>query len=66
MDDNFGSPETEKIGGDVTVEKTSEEGTVFRLVIPLGSSTDSVPESRADGRPAAPPPLARTKRVQSE
>jgi signal transduction histidine kinase len=52
-------------GGDVIVEKTSEEGTVFRLVIPLASSSDSLPESRADGRPGAPP-LARTKRVQSE
>jgi signal transduction histidine kinase len=52
-------------GGDVTVEKTSEEGTVFRLLLPLASSPETVPESRADGRPG-PPPLARTKRAQSE
>jgi signal transduction histidine kinase len=52
-------------GGDVTVEKTSEEGTTFRLLLPLASSPESVPESRADGRPGAPP-LARTKRAQSE
>jgi signal transduction histidine kinase len=52
-------------GGDVTLEKTSEEGTIFRLVLPLASSADTVPESRPDGRPGAPP-LARTKRVQSE
>jgi signal transduction histidine kinase len=52
-------------GGDVTVEKTSEEGTTFCLLLPLASSPESVPESRADGRPGAPP-LARTKRAQSE
>jgi signal transduction histidine kinase len=52
-------------GGDVTVEKTSEQGTTFRLLLPLASSPESVPESRADGRPGAPP-LARTKRAQSE
>jgi signal transduction histidine kinase len=52
-------------GGDVTVEKTSEEGTTFRLLLPLASSPESVPESRADGRPGVPP-LARTRRAQSE
>jgi signal transduction histidine kinase len=52
-------------GGDVTVEKTSDEGTVFRLLLPLASSSESVPESRADGKPG-PPPLARTRRTSAE
>ena len=51
-------------GGDVTVEKTSVEGTVFRLLLPLAASSESGSESRWEGRPA--PPLARTKRAQSE
>jgi signal transduction histidine kinase len=51
-------------GGDVTVEKTSAEGTVFRLLLPLASSSESGSESRREGRVASP--LARTKRVQSE
>ncbi|HLB88271.1 MAG TPA: HAMP domain-containing sensor histidine kinase [Terriglobales bacterium] len=52
-------------GGDVTVEKTSAEGTVFRLLLPLTSSSESTPENRGERRPE-PPPLARTKRAQSE
>ena len=51
-------------GGDVTVEKTSTEGTVFRLLLPVSSSSEGPPESRGRGRPA--PRLARTKRAQSE
>lgn len=52
-------------GGDVTVEKTSKEGTIFRLVLPLASSANGGPESRGEGKTAAPP-LVRTKRAQSE
>jgi signal transduction histidine kinase len=47
-------------GGDVAVEKTSAEGTVFRLLLPLGSS-DSEPEVRPGQAP-----MARTERSQSE
>src|SRR6266849_2436645 len=36
-------------GGDVTVEKTSVEGTVFRLLLPIASSSESGSESRWDG-----------------
>jgi signal transduction histidine kinase len=50
-------------GGDVVVEKTSEEGTVFRISLPIvsSSSTDSGGEGRFE-----PPPIARAKRVESE
>lgn len=49
-------------GGDIVLEKTSSEGTVFRLTLPLLSS------SNADGMEGRiePPPLARTKRAESE
>ena len=48
-------------GGDVIVEKTSAEGTVFRLLLPLTSSSEPGQEPR-------PPrtPLARTEQSQSE
>jgi signal transduction histidine kinase len=48
-------------GGDVIVEKTSAEGTVFRLLLPLTSSS-------ASGQEPKPPrtPLARTEQSQSE
>jgi signal transduction histidine kinase len=52
-------------GGDVTVQRTSEEGTVFKLLLPLTSSRDGAPEDREQGKPL-PPPLARTKRALSE
>jgi signal transduction histidine kinase len=48
-------------GGDVTVEKTSSDGTVFRLLLPLASSS----ETRADGKPGRAP-VARTEQSQSE
>ena len=48
-------------GGDVIVEKTSAEGTVFRLLLPLTSSSESGQEPRP---PRAP--LARTEQSQSE
>jgi signal transduction histidine kinase len=47
-------------GGDVTVEKTSAEGTVFRLLLPLVSSFESVAEGREEGKPGRSP-LARTE-----
>jgi len=50
-------------GGDVIVEKTSEEGTVFRITLPMITSSST--DSGGEGRPELPP-LARTKRVQSE
>jgi signal transduction histidine kinase len=52
-------------GGDVNVEKTSEHGTVFRVVLPLASNSDGVREIRGDGMPA-PPRLAPTRKTQSE
>jgi signal transduction histidine kinase len=50
-------------GGDVTVEKTSEEGTVFRITLPIIASSNS--DSGGEGKPHEPP-LARAKRVPSE
>jgi signal transduction histidine kinase len=46
-------------GGDVVVEKTSAEGTTFRLLLPLTLSEDG--EGRV-GRT----PVARTEQSQSE
>src|SRR5580698_4918975 len=48
-------------GGDVIVEKTSAEGTVFRLLLPLASSS----EPGQEGKPRRTP-LARTEQSQSE
>ena len=50
-------------GGDVVVEETSNDGTVFRITLPIvsTSSTDSGTEGKLDR-----PPLARTKKVESE
>src|SRR5438874_1968027 len=52
-------------GGDVTVEKSSVAGTVFKVLLPLtaASETTTLPGRTAE---AAPPPMARTKQVQSE
>ena len=52
-------------GGDIAVEKSSPEGTVFRLKLPLTSASEVSPDNRAGGRPGAPP-LVRTKGAQSE
>jgi signal transduction histidine kinase len=52
-------------GGDVNVERTSEHGTVFRVVLPLVSNSDGVREIRGDGMPA-PPRLAPTRKTPSE
>jgi len=50
-------------GGDVIVEKTSEEGTTFCVTLPLVSSSTS--QGSSEGK-AALPPLARVKRAESE
>jgi signal transduction histidine kinase len=50
-------------GGDIAVEKTSEEGTVFRITLPIVSSSST--DSGGEGKPSTPP-LARAKRVESE
>jgi signal transduction histidine kinase len=52
-------------GGDVTVEKTSVAGTVFRLLLPLTASSETTPRRHGEAKPA-PPPMARTKQAQSE
>src|SRR5580704_2716234 len=48
-------------GGDVIVEKTSAEGTVFRLLLPLASSSEPGKEGKPRGTPRA-----RTEQSQSE
>jgi signal transduction histidine kinase len=50
-------------GGDVAVEQTSAEGTVFLLMLPLISSAST--DTGGEGRPELPP-LARTKRDKAE
>jgi len=50
-------------GGDVVVERTSEQGTVFRLTLPLVST--SVTDSGGK-KTVELPPLVRTKPVESE
>jgi signal transduction histidine kinase len=52
-------------GGDVSVEKTSVAGTVFRLLLPLAASSENAPRRPGEAKPA-PPPMARTKQAQSE
>jgi len=52
-------------GGDVTVEKTSAAGTVFRLFLPLSAISDDVSGNRQRGQPGQTP-LARTEKSQSE
>jgi signal transduction histidine kinase len=51
-------------GGDIAVEKTSSQGTVFRLNLPLSSASEISSDNRVGGRPASP--LVRTKGAQSE
>jgi len=50
-------------GGEVVVEKTSEEGTVFKLQMPLASS--AYPDNRPEGK-LPMPPVTQAKRAQSE
>jgi signal transduction histidine kinase len=52
-------------GGDIAVEKTSSEGTVFRLKLPLSSASEVSSDNSWGGKPR-PAPLVRTKRAQSE
>jgi signal transduction histidine kinase len=51
-------------GGDISVEKTSAAGTVFRMVLPL-ASPEPAPGNRDHGTTLIPP-VVRTKRVLSE
>jgi signal transduction histidine kinase len=51
-------------GGDVKVEKTSSEGTIFRVVLPLSSASERTSE-RAEAR-MLPPPLVPSERAESE
>jgi nitrogen-specific signal transduction histidine kinase len=51
-------------GGDVAVEKTSPAGTVFRLLLPLSASQESVSERREEGQ--ARTRLSRTEKSQPE
>jgi signal transduction histidine kinase len=51
-------------GGDVKVEKTSSEGTVFKLVLPLSSASERISE-QAEAR-MLPPPLVPSKRAESQ
>jgi signal transduction histidine kinase len=52
-------------GGDVDVEQTSAEGTVFRMLLPLTSAGEDSTGGHGDSK-TVPSPLARTKRAQSE
>ena len=48
-------------GGDVVVEKTSAEGTVFRLLLPLTSSIRSPGEEESSGERRWPAPNSRNR-----
>ena len=50
-------------GGDVTVEKTSVEGTIFKLVLPL---TSSVSTSESGQGKLGAPPLRRANSAEAE
>jgi signal transduction histidine kinase len=52
-------------GGDVSVEKTSVAGTVFRLLLPLSAAGENTRRRPGEAQPALPP-MARTKQAQSE
>ena len=52
-------------GGDVMVEKTSEEGTVFKLRLPLSSSPSGNSQVRVEGKLPLPP-LVRAKPEKSD
>jgi signal transduction histidine kinase len=50
-------------GGNVTVEKTSEHGTVFKVLLPLASSLTAAP---AEVGKLASPPLSRASSAETE
>jgi signal transduction histidine kinase len=50
-------------GGDVTVEKTSGEGTIFKLVLPLTSAAD---HSDGAAKTVGAPPLSRANPAEAE
>jgi signal transduction histidine kinase len=51
-------------GGDVKVEKTSSEGTIFKVTLPLSSASERISE-RAEVR-TLPPPLVPSERAEAE
>jgi signal transduction histidine kinase len=51
-------------GGDVKVEKTSSEGTIFKVTLPLSSASERISE-RAEAR-TLPPPLVPSERAEAE
>ena len=51
-------------GGDVTVEKTSQQGTIFKVVLPLKSSLSSPPQREAGNVGA--PPLTRANSAETQ
>ena len=51
-------------GGDVTVEETSPQGTIFKVVLPLKSSLSSAQKREADT--IGIPPLTRVKSAEKE
>jgi signal transduction histidine kinase len=52
-------------GGDITVQKTSNAGAVFKLVLPLGSASDRISERGTEPR-LLPPPLVPSKPAESQ
>lgn len=52
-------------GGDVTLEQTSERGSVFKLVLPLPSSSTESGAGSAEGK-ASVPPLVRARQKQAD
>jgi signal transduction histidine kinase len=52
-------------GGDVTLEKTSEQGSIFKLALPLFSSSATPRATNVESK-AALPPLVRARQEQSE
>jgi len=52
-------------GGDVSVERTSAEGTVFKVLLPLSSSSDRAPGS-SEGRKLPLPHVARAEHAETD
>jgi signal transduction histidine kinase len=52
-------------GGDVTLEKTSGQGSVFKLALPLFSSSGTVGGAKVEGKVALPP-LVRARKDEAE
>src|SRR5207248_692039 len=52
-------------GGDVSIERTSADGTVFKVVLPLSSSSDRPPEHMGERRLQLPP-LPRPEHAETD